>query len=195
MFHSTNDFAPPSEWHRGPGFAKMRELGAQMGYGPRPPTPPPSPAVVSAARRQLASKAPRAPFKAKLLPTVLRLNPESLSVPFDLGPPVPQTQIRAQDFMSKTQFRKLRERAGLPLNADQHVCHIIAESNGGANHIDNYFVASSSLNQSLGNRNDSYLAEAVGLEQTQRAVAVSRSTGYTGPGADELISMAKAART
>jgi hypothetical protein len=102
--------------------------------------------------------------------------------------------FRAQDFMTKAQFRKLRERAGFPLNADQHVCHIIAESNGGANHIDNFYVAAGSLNQSLGNRNDAYLAEAAGLEQTRKAVAVSRSTGYTGPGADELIAMAKAAR-
>jgi hypothetical protein len=96
--------------------------------------------------------------------------------------------------MTKAQFRAMRQRAGFPLNADQHVCHIIAESNGGANHIDNYYVASASLNQSLGNRNDSYLAEAAGLEQSKKAVAVSRTKGYTGPGAEELIEMAKAAR-
>ena len=104
------------------------------------------------------------------------------------------SHLRAQDFMSKTQFRKLRERNGFPLNADQHVCHIIAESNGGANHIDNYYVAAGSLNQSLGNRNDSYLAEAAGLEQTKKAVAVSRVTGYKGPSAEELIAMARVSR-
>ena len=101
---------------------------------------------------------------------------------------------RAQDWMTKAQFRAMRQRAGFPLNADQHVCHIIAESNGGANHIDNYYVAAGSLNQSLGNRNDSYLAEAAGLEQTKKAVAVSRIKGYTGPGAEDLIAMAKVAR-
>jgi len=111
-------------------------------------------------------------------------------------PPVsaPEPAFRAQDYMNKAQFRAMRARAGFPLNGDQHACHIIAESNGGANHIDNYYVAAGSLNQSLGNKNDSYLAEAAGLEQTKKAVAVSRTTGYTGPGAEELIEMAKAAR-
>jgi hypothetical protein len=108
--------------------------------------------------------------------------------------PAATGEYRAQDSMSKAQFRAMRQRAGFPLNADQHVCHIIAESSGGANHIDNYYVAAGSLNQSLGNRNDSYLAEAAGLEQTKKAVAVSRTTGYTGPGAEELIEMARAAR-
>ena len=107
----------------------------------------------------------------------------------------PTSVYRAQDWMTKAQFRAMRQRAGFPLNADQHVCHIIAESNGGADHIDNYYVAAGSLNQSLGNRNDAYLAEAAGLEQTSKAVAVSRTTGYTGPGAEELIAMAKAMRT
>lgn len=102
--------------------------------------------------------------------------------------------FRAQDFMSKAQYRKLRETNGFPLNSDQHVCHIIAESNGGANHIDNYYVAAGSLNQSLGNRNDFYLAEAAGLEQTKKAIAVSRTTGYTGPCAEDIIDMAKTLR-
>jgi hypothetical protein len=109
--------------------------------------------------------------------------------------PAAATEYRAQDWITKTQFRAMRAKAGFPLNADQHVCHIIAQSNRGADHIDNYYVAAGSLNQSLGNRNDSYLAEAAGLEQTQKAVAVSRTTGYTGPGAEELIAMAKKART
>ena len=82
-------------------------------------------------------------------------------------PQEPVVTFRAQDFMTKAQFRGMRARIGLPLNADQHVCHIIAESKGGANHIDNYYVAAGSLNQSLGNRNDSYLAEVAGLEQTK----------------------------
>ena len=99
-----------------------------------------------------------------------------------------------KDFISKARFRKLMADRGFPLEADQHVCHIIAESNGGANHIDNFFVAAGSLNQSLGNKNDAYLAEVAGREQVRKAVAVSRTTGYTGPGADELIAMAKAAR-
>ena len=96
---------------------------------------------------------------------------------------------RSQGFMSRAQFRKLMERAGVPLRKDQDVAHLIARANGGADHRDNYFVASRSLNQSLGKRNDAYLAEVAGLEQTKKAVAVSRTTGYKGPGAEELIAM------
>ena len=111
------------------------------------------------------------------------------------APPAPAlSPFRAQDFMSKAQYRKLRETNGFPLSSDQHVCHIIAESNGGADHIDNYYVAAGSLNQSLGNRNDFYLAETAGLEQTKKAVAVSRTTGYTGPCAEDIIEEAKALR-
>jgi hypothetical protein len=188
MNDANDGFLPPSQWHLSPGVAGLRAAGAQAGFGipagvssldalpasvraqlglglvRKPAAPPPPPA-----------KAPKAPKASK-------------------APKAAKDAFRAQDFMSKAQFRKLRERNGFPLNADQHVCHIIAESNGGANHIDNYYVASSSLNQSLGNRNDSYLAEAAGLEQTKRAVAVSRSLGYSGPGAEELIAAAKAAR-
>ncbi len=111
------------------------------------------------------------------------------------APPAPAASpFRAQDFMGKAQFRKLRETNGFPLTSDQHVCHIIAQSNGGADHIDNYYVAAGSLNQSLGNRNDFYLAEAAGLEQTKKAVAVSRTTGYTGLAAEDIIDMAKTLR-
>lgn len=118
----------------------------------------------------------------------LRAKHEAISAISALSP------FRAQDFMSNAQYRKLRETNGFPLNSDQHVCHIIAESNGGANHIDNYYVAAGSLNQSLGNRNDFYLAEAAGLEQTKKAIAVSRTTGYTGPCAEDIIDMAKTLR-
>ena len=111
-----------------------------------------------------------------------------------LAPISALSPFRAQDFISKAQYRKLRESNGFPLSSDQHVCHIIAESNGGADHIDNYYVAAGSLNQSLGNRNDFYLAEAAGLEQTKKAVAVSRTTGYTGPSAEDIIDMAKTLR-
>ena len=94
-------------------------------------------------------------------------------------------------FMSTTEYRQLRAQCGFPLTEDQDVCHIIAHANGGANHRDNYCVASRSLNRSLGNKNDFYLAEVVGLEQTKKAVAISRTRGYKGPGADELIAMAR----
>ena len=187
-------FLPPSQWHLSPGLVSLRAAGAQMGFGPTKARPAPSvtplAALPESVRAQLGlgsvSKAPEpaaAPKASKPAKAA-----KAAKVPKE------KSGFRAQDFMSKTQFRKLRERNGFPLNADQHVCHIIAESNGGANHIDNFFVAAGSLNQSLGNKNDAYLAEAAGLEQVRKAVAVSRTTGYTGPGADELIAMAKAAR-
>ena len=191
MSDANEGLVRPSQWHLSPGFARLRAAGAQAGYG-LPAGVCPLDALPAPVRAQLglgrvepppAPKAPKAPAKAPKAPAKAPKAPKAAKDAF-----------RAQDFMSKAQFRKLRERNGFPLNADQHVCHIIAESNGGANHIDNYYVASSSLNQSLGNRNDSYLAEAAGLEQTKRAVAVSRSMGYSGPGAEELIAAAKAAR-
>jgi hypothetical protein len=96
--------------------------------------------------------------------------------------------------MTTAQWRKVLARKGIPPRTDQHICHLIAKSKGGADHIDNYYVASGSLNMSLGNRNDSYLAEVAGLEQMKKAIAVSRATGYTGPGAEEMIARARAMR-
>jgi len=114
----------------------------------------------------------------------------------DLALPQPEEPVfRAQDFMTKERYRKLRARAGFPMEKDQDVCHLIAESLGGANHIDNFIDASAALNRSVGNRNDSLLIEVAGLEKAKKAVAVSRLTGYKGPGAEELIAIAKAART
>jgi hypothetical protein len=157
----------------------MKELMAMKADGSRP---------TSASRSRRTSASLPTP------PTPLRA-----ASPVDFGDEasldaLKSVAFRAQDFMTKARFRKLMADRGFPLEADQHVCHIIAESNGGANHIDNFFVAAGSLNQSLGNRNDAYLAGVAGLEQVRKAVAVSRTTGYTGPGADELIAMAKAAR-
>ena len=99
-----------------------------------------------------------------------------------------------EGFMNTAQFRIKREEDRFPLLSDQDVSHIIAWNNGGADHEDNYFVLSRSLNRSLGSGNDHLMAEMAGLEQTKKAVAVSRTTGYTGPGAEELIAMAKAER-
>jgi hypothetical protein len=148
-----------------------------------------------AAMKELMAMKAADPLAYAAVCTSLPSPPSPLrSSPVDFGDAPEVVAFHAQDFMSKAQFRKLRERVGFPLHAHQHVCHIIAESNGGANHIDNFYVAAGSLNQSLGNKNDAYLAEAAGIGQTRKAVAVSRSTGYTGPGADELIAMAKAAR-
>ncbi len=97
-------------------------------------------------------------------------------------------------FMNTGQFRNKREDAPVPLYKGQHVGHILSRKYGGADHEDNYFILGDSLNMSLGSENNHVMAEMAGLEQTKKAVAVSRRTGYTGPGAEELIEMAKAAR-
>lgn len=99
-----------------------------------------------------------------------------------------------EGWMTTKQYRSMLAEAGFPFNADQDVCHIIAKSKGGADHSDNYCRGSASANRWLGDRNDSYLADVVGLEQTKKAVAVSRTTGYKGPDAEDLIEMGKAAR-
>ena len=89
--------------------------------------------------------------------------------------------------MSRDAYRKYLTDIGRPVEGDQDICHIIASANGGADHSDNYTVASSSLNRSIGNRNDSILARTVGLEATRKAVEISRSmNGYAGPSAEAL---------
>ena len=96
-------------------------------------------------------------------------------VPFEGGP------------MDTATFRKRMEAAGSPVLPGQDVCHIIAKSNGGADHSDNYFIAGSAYNRSTGNNFDHIIAYIAGLQKTERAVAVSRRTGYRGPDARELV--------
>jgi hypothetical protein len=89
--------------------------------------------------------------------------------------------------MSRDAYRKHMADSGHPIEADQHVCHIIAESNGGANHSDNYMVLSATVNLATGNRNDSHFAKLAGLEKTKKAVAISiKMCGYDGPSAEFL---------
>lgn len=97
--------------------------------------------------------------------------------------------------MTRQEYRMFLKLRGIKIYPDQNICHLIAFIDGGADHIDNFVVASASLNQSLGNRHDYYLAEVVGLEMMKKAVAVSRKTGYKGPSAEELIAQAKMERT
>ena len=70
---------------------------------------------------------------------------------------------------------------------DQHVCHIVASANGGADHPDNYVIANGKLNVQAGSRLDAYFAYHAGLEKTSAAVLISkRLRGYAGPSALEL---------
>jgi hypothetical protein len=90
--------------------------------------------------------------------------------------------------MTTAQYRRRREKAGFPLMPNQHVCHIIASANGGADHIDNYFVASSQFNYATGSLQDAFMVFIAGLEQAQQAVAVSKTlNGYRGPDALTLF--------
>ena len=94
-------------------------------------------------------------------------------------------------FMSTSTFRTRMLQAGRPLRSDQDVCHIVASANGGADHSDNYFIASSGFNRATGSRNDALIAFIAGREATERAVAASRATGYTGPPAEALCAQGR----
>lgn len=103
-------------------------------------------------------------------------------IPFEGGP------------MSTAVFRSRMKRAGRPLRQHQDVCHIVASMNGGADHSDNYYIASAAFNRSCGNRHDEIIAYVAGREATEAAVAVSRAlNGYAGPGAYKLYVRGEAA--
>ena len=76
--------------------------------------------------------------------------------------------------MSSTEaYAKRMKAIGLPLDG-QNVFHIIANSNGGADHPDNFLYAlNSTFNRSIGDRYDHFNAFLAGREQTAQAVAAS----------------------
>jgi len=96
-------------------------------------------------------------------------------------------KTRKSLYLTTAQYRIRRAAEGRPIPYGYDVCHIIASSNGGADHVHNYIIERSHLNRSIGNRDDSVFARLAGLEQTIKAVAVSRKTGYMGPSAEELM--------
>ena len=57
---------------------------------------------------------------------------------------------------------------------DLHVCHIIAKSNGGADHADNYLLAGADFNVRIGNRHDPLMCAFASIERTKRAIRASR---------------------
>ena len=73
-------------------------------------------------------------------------------------------------YMSRQVYRKhLEETVGV--YADQHVFHIIASANGGAEHPDNYLGALGDFfNQSIGNTMDYFCCFIAGLDKTELAV-------------------------
>ena len=86
----------------------------------------------------------------------------------------PHPRARPQ---TRKQYRKRLLAAGYPLQPDQHISHIIAESRGGANHPHNFIVLGKSANVSLGNGRDHVMAFLAGREQTAKAVEVSALLG------------------
>lgn len=89
--------------------------------------------------------------------------------------------------MTTKEYRKRLKELDL-LEDDQDVFHIIAHSNGGAEHTDNYHYAQNkSFNRQIGNRFDALNCYLAGKEKASKAVAISRIFGtYNGPDADKL---------
>jgi len=83
-------------------------------------------------------------------------------------------------FMKKTAYAKLLNEFGLitlcpgtPWDG-QHVFHIIANSNGGPDHTDNYLYAlGGTFNQSLGADHDCFIANMAGKEKARKAVKIA----------------------
>ena len=88
-------------------------------------------------------------------------------------------------------YRKYLNANGRPIQPDEHICHIIAKANGGADHPLNYCVASSKINKINGRSNDAYYVGIVGLTRAREAVRISRElNNYTGPDAETLFEIA-----
>ena len=127
------------------------------------------------------------PETLSLASEILSLQEEPIMKILPVEEPMPPIQTQ-----TTTEYRNWRQEIGLPLEYDQHVGHIIAKTNGGADHQDNYYPISAWINVSVGNRDDSFLAMVAGLEATRKAVAVSkRLRGYNGPSAEELVEIGK----
>ena len=70
--------------------------------------------------------------------------------------------------MSTARFRRI-----FGLDSDQHVSHIIARANGGADHRDNYMTLSGAMNQLLGKHGDHIMCFLAGQNQCRRAIEAS----------------------
>ncbi len=93
--------------------------------------------------------------------------------------------------MSPAKYRAYLKRHSL-IRDSQHVCHIIAKANGGADHFDNYFAAGAEFNMRSGCSNDAANVYLNGLEKGSKAVLASQKYGtYTGLSAIELHEQGK----
>lgn len=86
----------------------------------------------------------------------------------------------ARGFMSRAKFSKLLDEAGLLTKSPgkpgdgQDVFHIIASSNGGPDHVDNYLYAlGASFNRKIGANLDHVICLMAGRENARRAVRIA----------------------
>lgn len=108
-----------------------------------------------------------------------------------------------EQVVSCTTRQQYRKSLGKLIEKDQDVYHIIASSNGGADHGDNYDLGrGSGWNRAIGNNYDHINCYLAGREKCKKAVAVSRMLGshtctptspkakkYDGPSAEVLYKM------
>lgn len=89
--------------------------------------------------------------------------------------------------VTRAQYRRRLRKLGL-IESDQDVFHIIAVSNGGVDHPDNYHYAqNSSHNRSIGCRYDHVNCYLAGRTKARKAVAICKRLGtYRGPSAAKL---------
>ncbi|KAI8817515.1 uncharacterized protein EV422DRAFT_216158 [Fimicolochytrium jonesii] len=89
-------------------------------------------------------------------------------------------QSKKQDggFCTTAQFRRRLTKAGLRLLPDQDVLHIIASSNGGADHVDNYhWLGNRVLDIQMGNKTDHIYCYLAGQVMARAAVKISKKHG------------------
>lgn len=100
--------------------------------------------------------------------------------------PLSNAGLCSAPVQSTAEYRRLLEPHGL-IKPDQHVCHIIATANGGADHPANYSVFSQAYNTSTKHLHDDLTCYLVGEATAKEAVEASRRYGnkegkkYKGP--------------
>jgi len=64
----------------------------------------------------------------------------------------------------------------MKLDGSSHVCHIIAASNGGPDHADNFIALSADFNVTIGNAHDDIMAYLAGVDRTCAAIKACLQT-------------------
>jgi hypothetical protein len=104
------------------------------------------------------------------------------------GIPPPTTVSKTPSAMRSMSTTSYRKKMTGYFEPDQNVNHIVAKSNGGADHPDNYLFLSREFNELMNNKCDHINCYLAGPEKCSKAVEASRAlTGYSGPSAEELF--------